>query len=313
MTEKTGIRLRAMTGALLWAIAAPAIAQETGDLERLRQEALDLTNAARAEVGLAELDPADVLDEAAQDHAVDMLERDFYDHVTPEGETPFDRFTAAGGSRWAVSGENIATCAGCTTPPDADRVRAFHQGWMQSPGHRENILSEGFDSFGFGIAGEEEEIYAVQTFSGPGANPSDGGDPETVTPEAARDAALEEVNRARSEAGLAALEASEALDIVAERLLETVAEDADTMPDDVFGLLPEGSSGWTSLALRSASRGGSGAGMTRGDVATFIADWSSSAETDSLLGGTAASRLGFAAQASGNGRKTAVAVFGGRE
>lgn len=43
---------------------------------------------------------------------------------------------------------------------------------MQSPGHRKNILSEGFDSFGFGISGEVGEIYAVQTFSGPGANSS---------------------------------------------------------------------------------------------------------------------------------------------
>ena len=312
MTEKTDIQLHLLMIALLWGIAAPAMAQETGDLERLRQEALDLTNAARSEEGLTELSPSDVLDQAAQGHAVDMLERGFYSHVTPEGETSFDRFTAAGGSRWAVSGENIATCAGCTTPPDADRVRAFHEGWMQSPGHRENILSEGFDSFGFGIAGEGDEIYAVQTFSGPGTNPSDSGDPETVTPEVARDAALEEVNNARAKADFAPLEASDALDSVAVRVLEAVAEDAEAIPENIFDLLPEGSTGWTSLALRSASRGGAGAEMTEEDVAGFIADWKS-ADADDLLGGPAASHFGFATEATGNGRKTAVAVFGGRE
>lgn len=40
---------------------------------------------------------------------------------------------------------------------------------MQSPEHGGNILSEGFDNFGFGIAGEGGEIYTVQTFSGPRA------------------------------------------------------------------------------------------------------------------------------------------------
>ena len=310
MTGNTSIQL--LLVAFLWSLTTPAIAQETGDLERLRQEALDLANASRSEEGLTELHPRDVLDDAAQGHAVEMLERDFYSHVTPVGETPFDRFTAAGGSRWAVSGENIAKCTGCTTPPDADRVRAFHEGWMQSPGHRENILSEGFDSFGFGIAGEGNEVYAVQTFSGPGTNPSDGGNSETVTPEAARDAALEEVNNARATADLAPLEASDALDTVAERVLEAVAEDAEAIPEDVFGLLPEGSSGWTSLALRSASRGGAGAEMTREDVAGFIADWTS-ADDENPLGGAAASHFGFAAEATGSGRTSAVAVFGGRE
>lgn len=313
MTDKANVRFQMLTFALLcWSAAVPSIVQGTDNLEQFRQEALDLTNIARTQEGLAELGPSDVLDEAAQSHAADMLQRNFYSHVTPDGETPFDRFVEMGGNRWAVSGENIATCSGCTTPPDAGRVQAFHKGWMQSPEHRENILSGGFDSFGFGISGEGSETYAVQTFSGPGTTSSVSGDPETVTPAAARYAALEEVNQARVAAGLARLEASEALDIVAWRVLKAVAEDAGTLPDDVFGLLPEGSSGWTSLALRSASRGGASTEMTREDVAAFIADWTSPAGSDEILGGAAAIHLGFAAEADGSGRKTAVAVFGGR-
>lgn len=311
MTGRIGIWRRFGAAVLLWAIAAPAVAQGTDGRDQLRQEALALTNAARAEEGLAGMSLDEALSEAAQSHAFDMLERDFYAHVTPEGRTPADRFQAAGGDRWAASGENIATCSGCAAPAGTARVRAFHTGWMQSPGHRANILSGGFDSFGFGIAGEGDEIFAVQTFSGPGARSQDGGDGRTVTQDAARDAALGEVNRARTGAGLAPLEASEALHTLAERALASVADD-EALPEDVFGLLPEGSSGWTSLALRSSSRGGSGTEMTREDVAMFVTGWTSDAAIADALGDAAATQFGFAAQAAGSGRKTAVAVFGGR-
>ena len=287
-----------------------AFAQDTGDLSALRQEALDLTNAARGTAGLSELHPSKLLDEVALGHARDMLERDYYAHVTPEGETPFERFIAEGGSRWGISGENIATCEGCPTPPDRARVRAFHEGWMQSPGHRENILSDGFDSFGFGVVGQGDEILAVQTFSGPGA---DAGAAEPLTPETAGNLALGEINAARAAAGLDRLERSDALDTVAERVLASLDDDPGALPDNVFGLLPEEASGWTSLALQSASLGGTGATLSQEDVATIISDWAADSEAETSLGGAASSHLGFAAKAAGDGRTSAVAVFGGRE
>lgn len=54
-----------------------------------------------------------------------MLERDDYDHVTPEGEAPIERFLAGEENCWGFSGENIATCEGCPTSPDEARVRAL--------------------------------------------------------------------------------------------------------------------------------------------------------------------------------------------
>lgn len=297
---------------LLGTSTGRVFAQDTGNLSELRKEALDLTNAARAEAGLSDLGASDLLDEVALGHASDMLERDYYAHVTPEGETPFERFLEAGGSRWGLSGENIGTCDGCQTPPHAARVRAFHEGWMQSPGHRENILSGGFDSFGFGIVGEGDEIYAVQTFSGPGAD-AGAGDVEPLTPETARELALDEINAARAEAGQDRLESSEALDTVAERVVASLSDDPGALPKDVFGLLPEGASGWTSLALQTASLGGTGATLTRDDVAAIISDWAAASEAERSLGRAASSHFGFAAQAAGDGRTSAVAVFGGRE
>lgn len=296
--------LRSLAFAALCAAASPAAAQDTGDLDALRQRALDLVNEARSDAGLSSLSLGPILNEAAQGHAVDMLDRDYYAHVTPDGETPVDRFQAAGGSRWALSGENIAMCAGCTPPADITRVEEFHEGWMQSPEHRDNILTEGFDRFGFGIAGEADEIYAVQTFAGPGGD----GDAPALSDEDIRATALEEMNARREAAGLDPLKASEPLSTAAEQVLDARLADEEP-PRDIFGLLPEESTGWTSVAVLSASRGGSGASLSQEDVAGFVEDWASG---DTSFGGERASHMGFAAASREDGRATAVAVFGGR-
>ncbi len=112
---------------------------QTDDLSSL---ALSLVNEARAENDLAPLESTSTLAEAAEAHADDMLTRAYYSHESPDGDTVQDRVIDAGGSRWQLVAENIARCRGCEAA-DADRVRAFQEGWMQSPGHRENILREG--------------------------------------------------------------------------------------------------------------------------------------------------------------------------
>ncbi|MGR3496231.1 CAP domain-containing protein [Citreimonas sp.] len=293
--------------AALNAVATPALAQEPDDLAQLRDRALALVNASRDDAGLATLTLDPILNEAAQGHAADMIDRDFYAHVGPDGETPFDRFRDAGGSQWALSGENIARCAGCSPPPDVARVEAFHEGWMNSPEHRENILSEGFDRFGFGIEGEGDEIYAVQTFAGPGD--ADGG--PVLDPMEAQSAALEAVNARRAEAGLEPLQASETLDTAARRLLKMRLA-GEEPPQNILDLLPDDAGRWTSLAILTASRGGAGAALSAETVTGFVENWADrGAETG--LGGARATHLGFAATAQDSGRTTAVALFGGRD
>ncbi|WP_168217327.1 CAP domain-containing protein [Paracoccus liaowanqingii] len=299
-----------LANVLTWPLASPALSQEADELAELREAALERTNASREEADLGGLTRSDVLSEAAQGHAEDMLERDYYDHVSPEGETPFDRFLAAGGNSWAVSGENIATCTGCAAPPDVDRVDAFHDGWMQSPGHRENILSEGFDSFGFGIAGAGSTVYAVQTFSGPGADAAGAG--AALGPEDIAETAVQQINDARTDASLAPLEHDVDLDEAAARVLEHLAQDAADLPGNIFDLLPQGSTGWTSLSVQSATLGGSGASVNEEDLSTIVSDWTQAATQGDVLGGPAASHIGFAAEAAGDGRLTAVALFGGK-
>ncbi len=287
------------------------------DLPALREEALDLVNADRAEDGLGALDATAPLDEAAQAHAEDMLARNYYDHVSPEGGTVRDRYIEAGGGEWKLVAENIATCRGCP-PPDRERVRALHRDWMESPEHRENILARGLDGFGFGIAARGDVSYAVQTFAGPGVAPEaeDGAGSEPIAAAGRTAAALEPINAARSEAGLPPLEPDAALDAVAEELVTADGGEDGGMPsppEDLFSLLPEGErGGWRSIAVLTAACGGCGTTPARGDIARFTGQWLDGEGRSAALLDPAADRFGFALSADGQGRKTAAAVVGRR-
>jgi uncharacterized protein YkwD len=107
-----------------------------------RSAVLCLVNEQRTSRGLNALEQDDVLQRAAQAHSVDMVLRGFFDHVNPDGDDPFDRMRAAG-YEFSSAGENIA--AGYETPADVMR------GWMNSPGHCENVLGAGFTELGVGI------------------------------------------------------------------------------------------------------------------------------------------------------------------
>ncbi|MGC0407214.1 uncharacterized protein YkwD/stress response protein SCP2 [Streptomyces sp. SAI-195] len=113
-------------------------------LVRTTAEVVDLTNRERAGAGLPALAVDARLTVAAQAHSADMVARDFYSHTDPDGGKPWDRAAAAGATRRTV-GENIA----CGQRSPADVV----EGWMNSPGHRANILKADFTHIGVGLAG----------------------------------------------------------------------------------------------------------------------------------------------------------------
>lgn len=256
--------------ALLLTCSAAA-AQEPKALTR---HALDLVNQARQHEGLSELTRGEDLDEAARSHAQDMLARDYYDHVSPEGEDVRDRYLAAGGSEWELVAENIAKCVGCEVPADRARVDALHEGWMNSPEHRENILAEGFDRFGFATASGGRTVYAVQTFAGAGASRG-GGEDERIDPQAATQAALVQINDARQAEGLDPVEPAPALQQAAAAL---VPEDLQgfTLDDmgDPTSVLPEGARrDWRRILTLGGSCGGCGTRPVAGDVEAFVGDW----------------------------------------
>ncbi|MDI5903998.1 CAP domain-containing protein, partial [Streptomyces sp. 12257] len=113
-------------------------------LTRTADEVVGLTNRERARAGLPPLGVDPLLARAAQAYSTDMAVRAFYSHTSPEGTQPWDRAAAAGSTRRSI-GENIA----CGQRSAAEVV----EGWMNSPGHRANILKPGFTHIGIGFAG----------------------------------------------------------------------------------------------------------------------------------------------------------------
>jgi uncharacterized protein YkwD len=118
---------------------APAVpAPATGGAE---DQILALVNAERAAAGCGAVSADPGLAAVARAHSEDMRDRDFFDHVNPEGLSPFDRAERAGMSARA---ENIAY----GQPGPADVMAA----WMDSSGHRANILNCDLTRLGVGIA-----------------------------------------------------------------------------------------------------------------------------------------------------------------
>ncbi|MFE7835762.1 CAP domain-containing protein [Streptomyces sp. NPDC057474] len=127
-------------------------------LRRTAAEVITLTNAERAGAGLPPLSPDPLLTNAAQAHSTDMVARAFYAHTSPDGGEPWHRAAAAGSTRRSI-GENIA----CGQRSAAEVVL----GWMNSPGHRANILKPGFTHIGIGFAGGGAAgTYWTQLFGG---------------------------------------------------------------------------------------------------------------------------------------------------
>ncbi|MEV8374940.1 CAP domain-containing protein [Kribbella sp. NPDC056861] len=112
-----------------------------GGTNAQEREVLDLTNEARRSQGCRPLKLDDSLVEAAGSHASDMVRRHYMDHTNPDGQSAGDRMAKAGwhGNGW---GENIA--AGYSS---AQKVVTA---WLNSEGHRKNILNCKFTKIGIG-------------------------------------------------------------------------------------------------------------------------------------------------------------------
>lgn len=294
----------AVAGILFLLSFGPALAAETGELTDLRAQALSLVNDARKRHGLNSLQATETLNSAAQAHAADMLKRNYYSHTSPEGETVSDRYRDRGGSRWKKVAENIARCAGCPTVPTAERVSEFQEGWMNSPGHRQNILAAGLESFGFGIIGENGRQFAVQTFAGPGVplalRPNEK--PVELSPSEQVSAAADILSTERKREGLAPLETSEALNTVAQRLLpkDKFGEMIMKRPDDLFDLLPAGSEAdWSTIEVMAGACGGCGVQPTRADIRYFIDQWLKDPRNRGTLFGSGVTHIGFSMLSTG--------------
>lgn len=141
-------------------------AEELRSLKQLRNFSLELVNRDRTLNNLSALQEDKLLSQTAQLHAEDMLSRRYFNHVSPEGRTPRQRYIALGGNRLLGVGENIAKGKTSYLALTYAQAEKWQRGWMYSNGHRANLLTQEYRKFGYGIAaGVDGRIYVVQMFS----------------------------------------------------------------------------------------------------------------------------------------------------
>jgi len=145
----------------------------------------DLINAQRADNGLASLSYDPELVALALNHSTDMATNNYFSHVDPAGEDPTARGNASGiycvknyGSYYTYGiAENIFQNNLYTSVTDTNGVYSYAwstpeaiaqstvTGWMNSPGHRKNILTSTFDSEGIGVAvATDDKVYITEDF-----------------------------------------------------------------------------------------------------------------------------------------------------
>ena len=121
------------------------------------QQILSLVNSQRAANGLSPLTLNSNLSRVAQAKAEDMKNRNYFSHTSPTYGSPFDMMKSFGIS-YRTAGENIAK--GQKTPS------AVMTAWMNSAGHRKNILNANYTQLGVGYVYNNGSPYWVQMFIG---------------------------------------------------------------------------------------------------------------------------------------------------
>src|SRR5215831_5729658 len=129
------------------------------EIESLEHQCLDEVNRVRRRSGLARLVFYDELLPVARAYSRRMAEQHFFSHDDPEGRTVRERVDQAD-IRWRMIGENLAFSSGYVNP-----VAASLHGWMESPGHRRNILEPDFNLTAVGVwITSDGTVYFTEIF-----------------------------------------------------------------------------------------------------------------------------------------------------
>ncbi|MGW1818710.1 sigma-70 family RNA polymerase sigma factor [Streptomyces sp. NPDC002125] len=119
----------------------PPAAPKPSSAPSVAEQVIALVNTERAKEGCGSVSANSLLTTAASRHSADMVARDYFSHTSPDGTDPGARITAAG-YRWSTYGENIAK--------GQQTAAAVMDSWMNSSGHRANILNCAFKEIGVG-------------------------------------------------------------------------------------------------------------------------------------------------------------------
>lgn len=127
----------------------------TSGLTADEAKAFQLLNADRAANGLPALKLNMDLVRLAEKYGQDMINRNYFSHYNPEGQSPFERMQQAG-ITYSYAGENLAINS---------NVTAAEKAFMNSSGHRANILNTNFTEVGVGVrTNSAGSVYVVQEF-----------------------------------------------------------------------------------------------------------------------------------------------------
>jgi uncharacterized YkwD family protein len=139
--------------------ATPAAPSAPAALGNYEQQVVDLVNKERAAAGLPALKANTKLAAVAEKKAEDLRDKNYFDHQSPTYGSPFDMMKQFG-ITYTSAGENIAK--GQKTPAEV------MNGWMNSPGHRANILNSSYTEIGVGyVTDSNGTAYWVQHFIRP--------------------------------------------------------------------------------------------------------------------------------------------------
>lgn len=138
------------TGSSDYSVFLPLVIRVPAPEVDFASQVIALTNEYRAQNGCAPLKNSELLAAAAQRHSNDMASNNFVDHTGSDGSSPWYRIQAAG-YVFSEAAENVA--AGHPSPEDVV------EGWMDSPGHRANILDCDLMEIGVGYSQSDTATY----------------------------------------------------------------------------------------------------------------------------------------------------------
>lgn len=130
--------------------------EQTKDASQFEQKVVDLVNQERQKQGLKPLTLNKKLSDVARTKSKDMMDKGYFDHNSPTYGSPFDMMKQFG-IEYTTAGENIAK--GQQSPEDVMNA------WMNSDGHRKNILNPDFTEIGVGYV-KGDTTYWTQQFIG---------------------------------------------------------------------------------------------------------------------------------------------------
>jgi uncharacterized protein YkwD len=157
---------------VFWQAAKPEI--RIPDLE---QQIVQAVNLQRRAADLEALEIDGKLSDFARAHSEDMVQRNYFRHENPEGQTPMKRLLAAGNDKCRLLGENIyqnnlysrVITEKKRTTYDWNTMEQISEttvrGWMASEGHRKAMLDANYKTTGVGVAiSSDDKVYITQLF-----------------------------------------------------------------------------------------------------------------------------------------------------